>query len=396
SGGTQNGSGTTIAQGGATFTSTGFILDGTRTLQLGGTSTATGTNVQIQLNGSSSPGSGILTIASGATFNDETTSGGLSILASSFGTDPGTTAVVNNRGTFIKSGSAATSTISTTFNNTGTVNVQSGTLVLSVGGTDAGGSYTGSGTIQFNGGTRTLDGLSSIGTANATFSNGTTTLSGTYNVSGTTTINGGTITLAGTITNLGNALIISSGSLGLGSNATIATLTQSGGTLSGAGTLTVTGPSSFSGGTQNGSGTTIAQGGATFTSTGFILDGTRTLQLGGTSTATGTNVQIQLNGSSSPGSGILTIASGATFNDETTSGGLSILASSFGTDPGTTAVVNNRGTFIKSGSAATSTISTTFNNTGTVNVQSGTLVLSGGGTDAGGSYTGSGTIQFNG
>ena len=51
SGGTQSGSGTTIAQGGAAFSSTGFGLDGGRTLQLGGTSTATGTSVQINLNG---------------------------------------------------------------------------------------------------------------------------------------------------------------------------------------------------------------------------------------------------------------------------------------------------------------------------------------------------------
>src|SRR5204862_5402102 len=52
-------------------------------------------------------------------------------------------------------------------------------------------------------------------------------------------------------------------------------------------------------------------------------------------------------------------------------------------DSGGNAVVNNQGNFTKSGSAATSTISTLFNNSGTVNVQSGTLNLSGGGTDSG-------------
>ncbi len=287
---------------------------------------------------------------------------------------------MNNQGTFTKSGSAASSTISTTFNNTGTVNVQSGTLNLSGSGTDAGASYSGTGTIQFSGGTRTLDAASSITVANATFSGGTTTVNGTYNIAGTTTVSGGAATLAGTLSNLGNALIISSGSLGLNtSNASVATLTQSGGLLNGSGTLTVTGLSTLSGGTQSGSGTTIAQGGAAFTSTGFTVDGTRTLQLEGTSTATGTSVQIQLNGGSSPGSGILTIGNGATFNDQSTSSGLNILANNFGgTDNGgAAAVVNNQGTFTKSGSAASSTISTTFNNTGTVNVQSGTLTLAG-------------------
>ena len=119
SGGTESGSGTTNAQGGAAFSSTGFALDGGRTLQLGGASTASGTSVQINLNGAnpntglSDAGSGILTIANGATFNDQTTSTGLNILRPlTGGSDTGTTAAVNNAGTFTKSGSAATSTIS--------------------------------------------------------------------------------------------------------------------------------------------------------------------------------------------------------------------------------------------------------------------------------------------
>ena len=69
---------------------------------------------------------------------------------------------MNNAGTFTKSGSAATSTISTLFNNTGTVDVESGTLNLSGGGTDVGATYKGPGTVNFSGGTRTLDAASSI------------------------------------------------------------------------------------------------------------------------------------------------------------------------------------------------------------------------------------------
>ena len=169
SGGTESGSGTTNAQGGAAFSNGGFALDGGHTLQLGGASTASGTSVQINLNGTnpttglSDAGSGILTIGNGATFNDQTTSSGLNIVTGSHGgSDTGTTAVVNNAGTFTKSGSAATSTISTLFNNTGTVDVQSGTLNLSAGGTDVGAVYKGAGTVNFSGGTRTLDSNSSI------------------------------------------------------------------------------------------------------------------------------------------------------------------------------------------------------------------------------------------
>ena len=147
--------------------------------------------------------------------------------------------------------------------------------------------------------------------------------------------------------------------------------------MTGPGTLTVTGLSTLSGGRESGSGTTFAEGGAAFTSSGFGLDGGRTLELGGSSTATGTYVGINLNDYSDIGAGVLTIDSGATFDDQTTSSGLSIYAYSYSNDPGSAAVVQNQGTFIKSGSAATSVISTTFDNTGTVEVDEGTLAFSG-------------------
>ncbi|WFU21156.1 Ig-like domain-containing protein [Bradyrhizobium sp. CB1717] len=388
SGGVQAGTGTTVAQGGAAFGSF-FALDGGRVLQLGGSSTATGTFAQVDLNGAnpttglSEIGSGTLMIATGATFDDQTTSSGLSIIASNFGTtDDGSTAAVNNEGTLIKSGAAATSRISAAFSNRGVVEVQNGTLVLLGGGTDAGAIYQGVGMVEFAGGTRTLDAASSI-TGNATFSGGTTTINGIYTGSGGTTVSGvGTVTFAGA--------------------ATTGSLVQTGGLLAGSGTLTATGPSAFSGGTQGGAGTTLAQGGAAF-SNFFALDGGRVLQLGGSSTAAGTFVLVDLNGANpitgqnDAGFGTMTIAAGATFDDQTTSSGLSIIASNFGTtDDGSTAAVNNEGTFIKSGSAATSRISAGFNNRGVVEVQSGTLVLSGGGTDVAAIYQGAGTTEFTG
>ena len=387
SGGTESGSGTTIVSGGAAFTLTSFGLDGGRTLQLGGNSTAAGTQVQISLNatnpntGVSDAGSGILTIASGATLTDQTTISGLNIITVNRSGDTGAAAAVNNAGTFIKSGNAATSTISTLFNNSGIVNVQSGTLILSGGGTDVGATYQGAGTVNFAGGTRTLDSTSNI-QGNATFSGGQTTVNGGTG-SGLLTFTGGTATFNDTVI--------------------AGALTQSGGELNGTGTLTATGgPSAFSGGTESGSGTTIVSGGAAFTLTSFGLDGGRTLQLGGNSTAAGTQVQISLNatnpntGVSDAGSGILTIASGATLTDQTTISGLNIITVNRSGDTGAAAAVNNAGTFIKSGNAATSTISTLFNNSGIVNVQSGTLILSGGGTDVGATYQGAGTVNFAG
>ena len=220
-------------------------------------------------------------------------------------------------------------------------------------------------------------------------------LGGTYNVtsSGTVTVNGlggsptATLNIAGgnfTVTNYAGQgpLILSGGTFGVGSStATIAALTQTGGTLSGTGTLTVTGLTTFSSGTQSGLGTLIAQGGVNAqgaSSASITLDGGRTLQLGGTSTMSGQYVQINLNSTNASTFGTLTIDNGAILNDTTSGGFLEIYAG-----VGTSSVVNNYGTLNKTGSSTQSSISTAFNNYGTVNVQAGTLDLTGGGTETG-------------
>ncbi|WP_292458318.1 hypothetical protein, partial [Mesorhizobium sp.] len=359
SGGTESGPGTTLAQGGAAFNGS-FGLDGGRVLQLGGSSTATG-YVYLDLNASdpntgvSDVGAGALTIGSGATLNDQS-DGGLYIYANNWGPgDDGSAAAVNNAGTFVKSGVATTSTIATRFNNTGSVDVESGTLSLSGGGIDVGATYQGAGTVNFSGGTRMLDAASSI-TGNATFSGGTTTIAGTVSAQFLSVISGTVIFDAATTTGA---------------------LSQSGGELNGSGQLTVTGLATLSGGTESGPGTTLAQGGAAFNGS-FGLDGGRVLQLGGSSTAAG-YIYLDLNASdpntgvSDAGSGALTISSGATFDDQS-DGGLYIYANNWGPgDDGSAAAVNNAGTFVKSGVATTSTIATRFNNTGLVDVESGTL-----------------------
>ena len=92
----------------------------------------------------------------------------------------------------------------------------------------------------------------------------------------------------------------------------------------------------------------------------------------------------------------MTIASGATFNDQTTSNGLQIISSFRAAgDTGATAAVNNLGTFTKSGSAATSTISITFNNRDTVNVQSGTLIFTGAFSNSGFLIADGGNIRID-
>ena len=122
----------------------------------------------------------------------------------------GTAGTVTDLGTWEKtSTSSGNDTVGVLFSTTnGTVSVQAGTLNLPGGGTDTGATYSGNGTIDFGGGTRTLDVNSSI-TANAMFSGGTTTVNGGnsggtgfYNAA-STTVNGGAANLDGTITGLG-------------------------------------------------------------------------------------------------------------------------------------------------------------------------------------------------
>ncbi len=392
--GTDSGGGTVVVQGNANFFGSNedelFTLSG-QTLELfGSNNTATGpgsvgySSETLSLATTSS----VLVIEAGATFTDSTGQSGNN------GFNITGSGVVDNEGMWVRSGPNS-STISTTFNNTGTVSVGSGSqLVLSGNGTDVGATYEGAGTANFGGGTRTLDSASKI-TANASFTGGTVTDSGSYNAP-STNVGGGTANLTGPVGGLG-ATTISAGTLNIGSNNTTATsLNQSGGTLSGSGTLTVTGAADFNTGTDSGGGTVVVQGNANFFGSNedelFTLSG-QTLELfGSNNTATGpgsvgySSETLSLATTSS----VLVIEAGATFTDSTGQSGNN------GFNITGSGVVDNEGMWVRSGPNS-STISTTFNNTGTVSVGSGsTLDLTGGGTDVGATYEGAGTVEFGG
>ncbi|SHN73189.1 hypothetical protein [Bradyrhizobium erythrophlei] len=374
---TETGSGAgseTKAQSGATFAGGTTLTLSARTLDLQGTSSTTGAgnnfNDIINLNNGSS-----LTLDVGATFTDATITGGGNALV--IQSTSGTAGTVTNLGTWQKTGnSSGNDTISVAFSTTnGTVLVNNGVLNLTGGGTDTNASYQGAGSIEFGGGTRTLDSASSI-TSGVIFGGGTTTVNGTYNAS-STTVNGGTANLLGTITGLG-ATTISSGTLNLSTAGTTATsLTESGGTLTGSGLLTVTGATSFSGNsTETGSGAgseTKAQSGATFAGGTTLTLSARTLDLQGTSSTTGAgnnfNDIINLNNGSS-----LTLDVGATFTDATITGGGNALV--IQSTSGTAGTVTNLGTWQKTGNGKT-VVNVAFNNSGSINVQQGTLQLMG-------------------
>ena len=219
-GGAQTGAGTTVAKGGLTLGTAGFsqfFLDTGRVLENAGAGAAVGTQTDLLLNEPSS-GTAATTFRNnvGATFDDQTTGSGLFIA------DEGSAALVDNQGTWKKTGSAATSAISAAFNNSGTVDVESGTLDLSGGGTSSGTFKGAAGATVAFGGTTTLTSASSVTGPNVTFESGTATVAGSYAVTGTTSVTGGTVNFNSP-------------------TATTAGLSQSGGTLSGTGTVTVTG-----------------------------------------------------------------------------------------------------------------------------------------------------------
>jgi len=254
--------------------------------------------------------------------------------------------VFNNAGTFRKSVGTGTTTFNNvTLNNSSTVEVQSGTLsFISAGGTSTGTFTTATGTsFAFTGGTQTLNGATFTGT-------------------GLGRIAGGTVIVNGTVT---------------AENFELAS-----GTLDGAGTfastvLSWTGGDMFGSGPTNVASTAVLNiSGADFKSLG------RNLNNAGTATWSGTG-RIRAGNSVAFNNQV-----GALFNAQNDQQ----FVHEFGGAP----VFTNAGTFRKSVGTGTTTFSgVPFNNSGpvgeappgTVEVQTGTLVLAGGGTSGGGTFT---------
>ena len=357
-GGFMTGTGSTEILNGQSMTlsGTGYHLLA-RTIDNYGTATVIGLSGLNPYSGGSTP-----------TFNNN--AGGIFELQSTGGLDPYSSipGVFNNGGTFRKTTSTGTANVSSywTFNNSGTVQVQSGTLNVS-------GAFNNTGTAEVQAGnTMSLSGGgTSTGTFNVfsgatlNFSGGTHSLGGaTFNNSGTINFNGATVNFnGGTVTTVPGAVVLSSGTLGvsLTGSATVNfdNLTWTNGTMSGSGTTTVSTSITFSGGGDP------------------LLSG-RTLNNAGTATFSSLTY---LHGS------------GALFNN--LAGAMVDLQGTNNFVGGGT--VNNAGTFRKSVSTSSINIGFAMNNTGTVAVQTGTLNLSAGGTSNGAFNLSSGaSLNFSG
>jgi hypothetical protein len=353
-GGTMSGAGVTNV--GDLTLGTGCCMDLLgRTLNTAGTTTA--------------PSGGFVRTGSGAHITNTGlwTVGDMAI-TNAFG---GAASTFDNAGTLRKATGLATATFSQgLFNNTGAVDVLSGTLALGAGGTSTGTFTVGAGaTLNFSGGTHVLGEAASLtGAGTARFGGGTTTLEGSYDVTGGTVVDGGTANFTGTVGAVG-PLTIAGGTANFSSGELTAptALTLSFGTLTGTDTVTVAGPATWTGGTMSGAGVTNVGDLALGNGCCMDLIG-RTLNTAGTTTA--------------PSGAFLRTGSGAHLtNTGLWEIGDITVSNAFG---GVPATFDNSGTLRKTtGTGTASFIQVPFDSAGAVEVLSGTLGLSGGGTGSG-------------
>jgi uncharacterized Zn-binding protein involved in type VI secretion len=259
--------------------------------------------------------------------------------------DFGGTYVFNNAGQVTMTG-PGTARIDDTFNNSGTVSVNSGELDLPGGGSASGAFTIASGaTLGLTGHTHTL--------------NDGTTFTGVGNL----IINGATANFTGSASMSVNTLVLSSGAVNFnnsGANAA-AVLNLSGGTLGGTSLVMVSGPLNWTEGTILG---VVEFNGGTFSQS----DPGHTLDLYGG--------QLINDGTLSWTGGQMRTGNGSIINN-LANGIINLTPNSVASaDFGGTYVFNNAGQVTMTGSG-TATIGDTFNNSGTLDVESGTVDLNG-------------------
>ncbi len=307
-----------------------------------------------------------LTLLTGAVWNND---GVLEILnARGFF---GGTGTVNNPG-YIAVTNAAT--FQTALNNGGYVYVVYGRLTLTGGGNHTGTFFDASeGTLVFNGGAHDFQSTAYLAFRSVIFDSGTVNMNGTYYAPGSTVFRGAVVTFnPGTVVySLGADLAVLSGTVRLNSGAALfpSTLFLVSGTLTGSDSMTVVGRLTWWGGTLSGTGTTTVTDGIDFSGSNMTLG--RVLTNLGTATWTGAG-------------GIFVTPDGV-FNNN---GTFDVQNDQSFTSTSCLGTFNNAGLFQKTGSYGTTTMGVVFNNTGTVDVQTGTVTFPCGGAPVGGAPRG--------
>src|SRR5262249_35143511 len=201
---------------------------------------------------------------------------------------------------------------------------------------------------------------------------------GTYNVTGTTHVSSGQANFTGTVTNVGTTLDISGGTVDFSSGEAITptTLTMTGGTLTGSDTVPVSGLTTWSAGIMDGAGTTNCNGGIAFGTSGQ-KGVSRIVNSPGTATWTAGDIRIYSAGGTFNNSGTLDAQGGGTTSTMVDTG-----------------PVHNTGLFKRTTSTTITSVTSAFDNDGTVDVQTGGLILGGGGgaSPSTGSFDATGTL----
>lgn len=342
-----------------TFTWNGGIIQGSGSVNLNGglilgnaAVTLTNSRVMNLASGQTAAMSGASTVfnlSDTATFNNNGTFLAQNNQSINSGSAPST---FNNVGTFTRDTGTGTFSISSRFNNSGIVNVNTGTLALDFYSGTAGG-FSGTTTGDFNvasGATlRFSDGYTLGATSDVTGAGSVVFASGTVNVNGSFTVP--TVSITGGTANLNGPVTLSS-------------VTLSSGNLGGSGTVTSNGSFNWSGGQMMGSGTTTLNGGITLGNASLRITDSRVVTLASGQTA-----------AMSSSSTAITIGTTGTFNNNGT-----FLAQNNQsiTGDGSGQSFNNAGTFTRNTSSGTFNIAdVNFTNTGTINADTGTLNLAG-------------------
>ncbi|MDT7836071.1 beta strand repeat-containing protein [Aquabacterium sp. OR-4] len=211
-----------------------------------------------------SGGSPSLLNAAGATLNLDTSA------ATPLALYTGTPSVIN-QGT-LNHNTAARQLVNVLFSNSGTLNQNAGTLVLSANGSDSGRYNVASGaTLEIGGGTRVLGSSANVaGAGSLLVSGGTTTIEGALDLANTGAaigVSNGTLNFGGSASGNFAPVTVSGGTLNFNNSATVTvpSLTLSAGTLGGSGNLTVSGAFDVTGRHANldGSGTLTTRGSST-------------------------------------------------------------------------------------------------------------------------------------
>jgi phage baseplate assembly protein gpV len=326
-GGTMSGTGKTVLNGSSTLSGGFFSMLNGRTVDNFGAA-ATALN-----NGITFSGSATWNNKPGSTFTLEGTGS-----VGNFFADP---AMFVNEGILRKTGPGAAS-IGVTVTNTGTVEVQEGTLTLR--GNSSGVFDLAADTTLVVGGAYVLDAGAEV--------NGPGTLQvGTFN---SLTINGPT-----SIENLN----VAGGTVTVNANLTVETLTQSG-TMTGPGDVTINRQWTWTGGNMSGTGKTTLAEDATATISGgfFTMLDNRTVDIFG-------DVETGLNNG-------FTFRNAVAWNNKPGSTFVLQGTASIGNFFANAAVFNNEGTLRKTGPGAAG-VGVAVTNAGTVEVQEGTLTLRG-------------------